>query len=70
MQEEATGLPPAAVREIEGWRERLKALFRAQLEIYLRHPWMLDIPINGSPTTPNSAAWMDADSATLCATPR
>ncbi|MET0828690.1 MAG: TetR/AcrR family transcriptional regulator [Microbacterium sp.] len=59
MQESATGLPPASVREIEGWRDRLDAIFRAQLEIYLRHPWMLDIPITGSPTTPNSSAWMD-----------
>jgi AcrR family transcriptional regulator len=59
MQESATGLPPASVREIDGWRARLGAIFRAQLEIYLRHPWMLDIPITGSPTTPNSAAWMD-----------
>src|SRR6187431_447673 len=47
MQESATGLPPASVREIEGWRERLNAIFRAQLNIYLRHPWMLDIPITG-----------------------
>src|SRR6188472_3481725 len=29
MQESATGLPPASVREIEGWRERLNAIFRA-----------------------------------------
>ena len=59
MQEDATGLPPASVREVEGWRARLWAIFRAQLEIYLRHPWMLDIPITGSPTTPNSSAWLD-----------
>lgn len=59
MQESATGLPPASVREVDGWRPGLWAIFRAQLEIYLRHPWMLDIPITGSPTTPNSSAWLD-----------
>ncbi|MET0672235.1 MAG: TetR/AcrR family transcriptional regulator [Microbacterium pygmaeum] len=59
MSEAASGLPPDAIRESEGWRARLTALFDAQVEMYLRHPWILDIPINGSPTTPNSAAWMD-----------
>jgi hypothetical protein len=27
---------------------------------YLAHPWVLDIPITGSPTTPSGAAWLDA----------
>ena len=59
MQETATGLPPAAVREIDGWRPRLSAIFRAMVDIYLRHSWMIDVPITGSPTTPNSSAWME-----------
>jgi len=59
MQETATGLPPADVREVEGWRERLGVIFRAMVDIYLRHSWMIDVPITGSPTTPNSSAWMD-----------
>jgi AcrR family transcriptional regulator len=59
MQETATGLPPAAVRDIEGWRPRLLAIFQAMLDIYLRHSWMIDVPITGSPTTPNSSAWME-----------
>ncbi|HWI30490.1 MAG TPA: TetR/AcrR family transcriptional regulator [Microbacterium sp.] len=69
MQESATGLPPAAVREIDGWKERLGELFRAQIEIYLRHPWMLDIPISGSPATPNSSAWVDMTLEALEETP-
>lgn len=59
MQESATGLPPVSLRDGSGWRERLRAIFRTQLDIYLSHPWMLDIPITGSPITPNSSAWMD-----------
>ncbi|MGC5172671.1 TetR/AcrR family transcriptional regulator C-terminal domain-containing protein [Microbacterium sp. DT81.1] len=59
MQEAATGLPPASVRDVDGWRERLRAIFRAMLDIYLRHSWMIDVPITGSPTTPNSSAWME-----------
>lgn len=69
MQEEATGLPPEEVRTAAHWREGLELLARAQVQAYLRHPWVLDIPISGSPTTPNSSAWMDAGLHVLAATP-
>lgn len=69
MQEEATGLPPEAVREAGGWRAQLEALCHAMIQLYLEHPWVLEVPINGSPTTPNSAAWMDAGLAALDETP-
>jgi AcrR family transcriptional regulator len=59
MQEEATGVPPDSIREIEGWRARLVATFQAAVRVYVEHPWILDIPITGSPATPNSAAYMD-----------
>lgn len=65
MQEEATGLPPAHHLEIDGWRERLLALYEEQVLLYLRHPWMLSLPITGSPITPNSSAWIDAGLAAL-----
>lgn len=60
MQEEAVGLPPEEFREAEGWREGLGVLFRAQVTIYLRHPWVLSLPISGTPVTPNGSAWVDA----------
>ncbi|HWV47848.1 MAG TPA: TetR/AcrR family transcriptional regulator [Microbacterium sp.] len=69
MQEEATGLPPESHREQEGWRNRLRALFEAQVLIYLRHPWILALPITGSPITPNSSAWIDAGLESLADTP-
>ncbi|WP_109211400.1 MULTISPECIES: TetR/AcrR family transcriptional regulator [Microbacterium] len=69
MQEEATGAPSDATRTAGDWRERLEALFREQLQHYLRHPWVLDIPITGVPATPNSAAWMDAGLSALAETP-
>ncbi|WP_345800193.1 TetR/AcrR family transcriptional regulator [Microbacterium sp. AZCO] len=69
MQEEATGLPPASILEPDGWRERLERLYRELVNGYLRHPWVLDVPINGSPTTPNSAAWMDTGLSALADTP-
>ena len=69
MQESATGVPPHGLRDVTGWRERLRAIFHAQLAIYLEHPWMLDIPITGSPITPNSSGWMDATLDALSGTP-
>ena len=69
MQEQATGLPPDSHREIDGWRERLLALYEEQVLLYQRHPWMLSLPINGSPITPNSSAWLDASLAALESTP-
>ena len=69
MQEQATGLPPESHLEAEGWRERLMALYEEQVLLYLRHPWMLSLPITGSPITPNSSAWLDAALAALESTP-
>lgn len=69
MQEEATGLPSEASRTAGGWRERLQAIYSEQVQLYLEHPWVLDVPITGSPTTPNSAAWMDAGLQALAETP-
>lgn len=69
MQEEATGVPPDEHREQEGWRGQLRALFDAQVRHYLEHPWILSLPITGSPITPNSSAWIDAGLAALAETP-
>jgi AcrR family transcriptional regulator len=69
MQEEATGLPPEPSAESAGWRGRLEELYRAMIGMYMVHPWVLDIPITGSPITPNSAAWMDAGLSALDGTP-
>jgi len=67
MQDEETGLPPETVRE-DGWRAGLGLLFSSMLASYLRHPWMLDIPITGSPITPNSSAWIEAGLVALADT--
>ena len=69
MQEQATGLPPESHLESDGWRERLLALYEEQVLLYLRHPWILSLPITGSPITPNSSAWLDASLAALESTP-
>jgi AcrR family transcriptional regulator len=69
MQESATGVPPDSVRDETGWRNRLLALFRAQVQVYLDHPWMIDVAISGSPVTPNSAAYLDAMISAVAETP-
>ena len=68
MQEEATGLPSEEATNAGGWREQLTALYNEQVQMYLRHPWVLDIPISGSPVTPNSASWMDVGLRALAET--
>ncbi|MGX1932973.1 TetR/AcrR family transcriptional regulator C-terminal domain-containing protein [Microbacterium resistens] len=69
MQEEATGLPPSDHADADGWRAKIEALHRAQVGVYLRHTWLLSLPIHGSPVTPNNAAWMDAYLTALADTP-
>jgi AcrR family transcriptional regulator len=69
MQEEATSLPSDEALAAGDWRSRLMALYREQVQLYMQHPWVLDIAITGSPVTPNSAAWMDAGLAALADTP-
>lgn len=60
MQERGIGIPPESVREAGDWRASLEALGRAMVDVFLQHMWLLDIPIEGTPTTPNNLAWLDA----------
>src|SRR4051812_8725765 len=60
MGEAGFGVPPETVREADGWREGLRRGWQAQVAMYERHPWLLDIPITGTPMTPNSLGWLDA----------
>jgi len=62
MQERGTGLPPEPDPELvpSDWRGRLRAIGQAQVELHRQHPWLLDVPIQGTPVTPNNLAWMDA----------
>lgn len=71
MQEHGTGLPPEPDPGLDpdDWRGRLRAIALAQLDVQRRHPWVLDIPIQGTPVTPNNLAWMDAMLAALSRTP-
>ncbi len=69
MQENGIGLPPLSIGEADGWRDGLTRWYRAILTVYSVHPWLLDIPIEGEPSTPNNLAWLDAGLAVLDGTP-
>jgi AcrR family transcriptional regulator len=60
MGEAGFGTPPEIIREAGDWREGLRAWSHAQNAMFEAHPWLLDIPITGTPMTPNSLAWLDA----------
>ena len=59
MQEYGTGVPGPAL-DGETWREALARWSRESQAHYDAHPWLIDIPITGTPNTPNMLAWMDA----------
>lgn len=61
MQEEGVGVPPESIREagVEGWRPGLEAWSDAMGETYREHSWLLDVPVESTPTTPNNLAWLD-----------
>ena len=69
MQELGLGLPPLSISEAPDWREGLARWYRAMLDIYAEHPWLLDIPIDSEPNTPNNLAWLDAGLSVLVETP-
>ncbi len=69
MQEFGIGLPSSAIADSPDWRSGLERWSRESLEHYAAHPWLIDIPILGTPNTPNNLAWMDAALALLHDTP-
>jgi AcrR family transcriptional regulator len=69
MQEAGVGQPPLSISDAPGWRGGLTLWYRASLEMYAAHPWILDIPIVSTPNTPNNLAWLDAGLAVLRDTP-
>jgi AcrR family transcriptional regulator len=58
MLEFASGAPPD-LRRKRSWRSGLEAWCRAYRELLHRHPWMLEVPITGPPSTPHQLGWME-----------
>ena len=47
-------LPPPDPRR---WRESLNAIAWQLYDLYRRHPWVLQVPTSGPPSTPNELLW-------------
>ena len=69
MAEEGVGPPPDHDPVDEDWRRGLQRWADALIAVYLRHPWLLDIPIDGVPLNPNDLAWLDWGLRMLAPTP-
>jgi len=68
MLEHAFGDPPALDPEL-GWRGRITAWAKAFRDGLRQHPWILQIPIQEPPLSPNQLAWMEAGLAAFEGTP-
>src|SRR5690625_226680 len=69
MGEQALGAPPLSITEATGWREGLVRWHDETMTVYTAHPWLLDLPIAGIPSTPANLAWMDAALELMSGTP-
>ncbi|QFU89078.1 TetR/AcrR family transcriptional regulator [Amycolatopsis sp. YIM 10] len=41
------------------WRTAVTAWAHAQLDRCRRHPWLIELPVRGGPTTPNMLRWLE-----------
>ncbi|NUP05675.1 MAG: TetR/AcrR family transcriptional regulator [Polyangiaceae bacterium] len=64
MRDKAVGRPPAHRRDAS-WRAALQRWARADLEVHLKHPWLLEVEIRRPPFGPNHLAWLDAGLAAI-----
>ncbi|WP_159883506.1 TetR/AcrR family transcriptional regulator [Paenibacillus puerhi] len=60
MVDTALGPPSDSIRAAASWREMLRTWGRELFERYKAHPWLLDAPLPGLPTTPNHLQWIEA----------
>ena len=59
MNDEGLGQPPDHDPIDDDWRTGLRRWAGSVAATYARHPWLLDIPVDGTPITPNSLSWLD-----------
>jgi AcrR family transcriptional regulator len=69
MIDAALAAPDAASSPDAGWQDALRGWAAALLGRYRCHPWLLDGPPPGLPTTPHHALWVERALAILEAVP-
>jgi len=57
MLDAGLGSPPGELSA--DWHVAAEQWARATLAAYSAHPWALDVPISGPPTSPNQLKWLD-----------
>lgn len=65
MGEQAYGVPSEFPDPPLPWREGLRRLAAELFAAYSEHPWLIDVPIDGIPVTPNQLSWLDQGLACL-----
>ena len=60
IHDAAWGVPPKFRLSGKGWRKETRTWALAVIHGYRRHPWLLDVPITGPPSTPNVLRWLEA----------
>src|SRR5262249_12514048 len=59
MTDAAPGAPPS-LPDGDDWTGGLTLWARALREVYLRHPWFVEIGVSGPPLEPGQLAWFDS----------
>ncbi|HEY3560722.1 MAG TPA: TetR/AcrR family transcriptional regulator [Kribbella sp.] len=68
MLEHAFDVPPTLDPAL-GWRDRITAWAEAFRDGLRRHPWILQVPVQDPPLSPNQLAWMESGLEAFDGTP-
>jgi AcrR family transcriptional regulator len=60
MLDVGVGPPPESIAAAGGWRAQLERWSREIFAIYMRHRWVLDVPLAGLRMGPNRLAWLES----------
>lgn len=70
LMSDMAGGPPEPPTESADWRAGLRRWAQGLFAMYRRHPWLLQVPMDGMPPTgPNGLLWLDAGLRCLARTP-
>lgn len=53
------GPPPDSIRQSANWRDAATAWTHAVIDHYGVRPWLMDVPVPGSPMTPRLLRWLE-----------